>query len=126
MKKMMSALVAVSALAVAVPAAAQSYGGAYPRGPAVERGYGYGHGGNLSRQIEQLDNRVDRAFHNRRISRVEHRSLKAQVQELRRLNRIYLRDGRMTRAERNNLDRRIDRVEARLRYERRDRDGRRW
>ncbi len=112
MKKMLSALVAVSALAVALPASAQSYGG-WSTGQ-VER-----------RHIETLDNRIDRARQNRAISVREARALKAQVVQLRVTLRNFLRDGRLNRMEKANIDRGVNRVQMALRQERRDADRRR-
>lgn len=107
MKKILSALVAVTALSAAVPAMA------YPAG-----------GGDLRMQIEQLDNRVDRAYARHTISRTEHYRLDGMVGQLRVQYRMAMRDGRLTRWERSELNGRIDRVEAALRMERRDGDGR--
>jgi hypothetical protein len=105
MKKLLSALVAVTALTAAAPALA------YP-------------GGDLRGQIEQLDNRVDRAYARHTISRSEHYRLDAMVGQLRVQYRVAMRDGRLNRWERNDLDSRIDRVERALRSERRDDDRR--
>jgi hypothetical protein len=106
MKKLLSALVAVTALSAAVPAMAYPYGG-----------------GDLRGQIEQLDNRVDRAYARHTISRGEKYRLDGMVSQLRIQYRVAMRDGRLTRWERSDLDARINRVEAALRMERRDGDG---
>ena len=108
-KTLTAALMAVTATAVALPAAAQSY-----------RGYAQ----DLNRQISNLDNRVDRARANRTISAAEHRRLDAQVGQVRATFRQYMRDGRLTNWERQNVNVRIDRVQAQLRSERRDNDRR--
>lgn len=121
MKKTISALVAVSALAVAAPAMAQGYGGGYYGGGYYGGGYG---GGHMAREIERLDNRIDRARYNRTISPREAHSLKAQVSQLRYTLRTYMRDGRLSHWERSSLDSRIDRVQRQLRNDRRDWDRR--
>jgi len=130
MKKMISALVAVSALAVVAPAMAQVsggvyldlYDGGYDRG--YDRGYGYGYGGgDLRREIERLDDRIDRARANRTISYREAQRLEWQVNQLRRSYYGYMRDGRLSRWERDTLDQQIDRVRYQLRRDRQDRDG---
>ncbi len=109
MKKLISALVAVTALSAAAPVIAQPWAG----------------GADLRRSIEQLDNRVDRAYARHTISRREHSRLEGMVGQLRVQYRSYMRDGRLTRWERTDLDSRIDRVERALRAERRDDDGHR-
>lgn len=116
MKKMISALAAVSALAVALPAAAQPYGG-YGHGP------GYGSDRGIYSEIQQLDNRVDRSCARRVLSRSECHRLNGQVDFLKASYRNYMRDGRLTRWERQNLQDRLYRVQASLRHERRDDDG---
>jgi len=113
MKKIVCALAAFSALAVALPAAAQPYGG-------PGRGHGYGDMG-LFREIEQLDNRVDRACARRTISRSECSRLNGQVGYLKTQLRGYMRGG-LTRWERQTVQNGIYRVQANLRHERRDDD----
>lgn len=127
MKKIVCALAAFSALAVALPAAAQPYGDrdGYDRGRGgYDRGYDRGYGGHdLRSDIEQLDNRVDRSYARRAISRREHARLDGMVSQLRWQYRTYMRDGRLSRWERSDLETRINRVTYALRAERRDGDG---
>ncbi|MBX7249118.1 MAG: hypothetical protein K1X35_08775 [Caulobacteraceae bacterium] len=136
MKKSVLALAAVSALTVALPAVAQDYGrsyghGGYDRGGDYGRGeYGrgdYGRGGygsDVSRQIDRLDARIDRAQAMRQISYREAQRLNWQVDELRRLQRAYWRnDGRINGWESRDLQNRIYRVETSLRFERSDDNG---
>jgi hypothetical protein len=106
MKKILSAAVAVATLAAAVPALAAPYGA------------------DFGRQIAQLDNRVDNAYARRAISRAEHARLETMVAQVRFQYRADMRDGRLTRWERSDLEGRIDRVERALRMERRDSDRR--
>lgn len=128
MKKVICALAAFSALAVALPAAAQPYGGGYDRGHGgYDRGYGggydRGYGSDIRRDIERLDTRIDRSYANRTISRREHSRLEGMVMQLRYQYRTFMRDGRLSRWERSDLETRIQRVTYALRAERRDDDG---
>ncbi len=59
------------------------------------------------------------------LSRREARRLETELSQLVRLERNYLRGG-LTRWERNDLDRRYDRLAMQVRMERRDHDNRRW
>jgi hypothetical protein len=94
--------------------------------PSVAQRYGYGHqGGQIQREINQLENRIDRSFRNGRISRREAASLQREANGLQRDYYRFARNG-LDRGEYRNLQVRIDRIQARLRYERRDRDGRRY
>ena len=78
------------------------------------------HNGNeIRRDISQLDNRIERALHNRTISRIEAQRLQRNVDQLQRLYSIYSRNG-LSRAEVQSLQIRIDRVEQQLRNERND------
>lgn len=125
MKKMISALLAVSALAVAVPAMADDYGrGGYGDRGGYDRDGRGGYGENLRQTYEQIERKIERAERMRMISRREAASLMAQLRDLRRLDMSYRRSGGLNRWERADLQRRADRLEARVRFERRDRDGR--
>lgn len=151
MKKLLSALVAVSTLAVAAPAFADTfyvgrdresaaergydrqdgrdrdYGRGDDRGYGSDRGYGHdrGHGDTYLRdQIRRLDIRVERARERGWVSYPEARRLQWQVDEMTRLLRSYYRnDGRLSRWETSDLQMRIDRVKAGLRYSRHDYGG---
>lgn len=139
-KLFVSALVAGSALAAAVPASAQNY---QPR----ERGYGYdqrydqrdnqswdrndrrwnnfGNANAIRQQIEQLRFRVNRSDNRDRISEREAAGLRRAVDNLQLQFRDYNRDG-LNQREMRILQERINQVRSRLTYERHDRDGRRW
>lgn len=138
MKKFVSALVAVSALAIALPAAAagydrgSSYGSDHGRGGEYDRGgdYGrgdYGRGGygqDISRSIERLSFKIDRSLAMRPISYREGQRLQWQVREVKQSQRSYWRnDGRLSGWERADLQRKVDRIEASLRWQRNDDDG---
>jgi len=118
-----TALIPVIALslaagAVAVPAAAQQY-----RGPAYHAP-GYGNWQPINARKATLDRRIDRGFRNGQLSRREANRLQAEFNALLRLEASYRRGG-LTRWERDDLDRRFDRLSAQIRYERRDHDNRR-
>lgn len=135
-KLFLSALVAGSALAAAVPASAQNY---QPR----ERGYDqrydqnqrwdrndrrWNNNGNanaIRQQIEQLRFRVSRSDSRDRISEREAAGLRRAVDQLQMQFRDYSRNG-LTQRETRYLQDRINQVRSRLTYERNDRDGRRY
>ena len=94
---------------------------------AAQRGYGgqgYGQGQDIRRDIDQLENRIDRSAQRGRISRREAVSLRREANQVQRLYYRYQRDG-LDRREIYELRSRIDRLQARIRYERRDGDNRR-
>ena len=75
--------------------------------------------------INDLRRDIDRAQARRMISPREAAGLRNDVFGIQRLHQIYARNG-LDRREMNTLDRRIDQVRAALRFERHDRDGRRY
>ena len=77
----------------------------------------------ISREISQLDSRIDRAQARRAISPREANQLHREVRQIRDLRAHYARGG-FTRAELRTLNVRIDNVERKLRAERNDRDNR--
>lgn len=78
----------------------------------------------IRRDINQLDNRIQRAQTNRAISPREAQGLRRDARDIK---RTYTRSANrgLSVAEFRNLERRIATVNARLRIEKRDRDGRR-
>ena len=122
MKKALIPMLAIAAASVAVPAAAQQYD-RYDRGDRYEQNRGGWQ--SISNRKYQLDRRIDVGLRNGSLSRREGRRLENELNRLVRLERSYLRGG-LTRWERNDLDRRYDRLAAEVRIERRDRDNRRW
>ncbi|HZW15314.1 MAG TPA: hypothetical protein VFF66_03560 [Brevundimonas sp.] len=122
MKKALIPLLAIAAASVAVPAVAQHHD-RYDRGDR----YAQNRGGwqSISNRKHQLDRRIDVGIRNGALSRREARGLQTQLNSLIRLERNYMRGG-LTRWERNDLDRRYDRLAVQVRIERRDRDNRRW
>jgi hypothetical protein len=107
MKSVILSLAAAAALvAAAAPASAQS------------REY-------LAEREARLEQRIDRGVARGDLTRQEARSLRGELRELDRLEDRYRRDG-LNAWERRDLDARFDRLSARIRFERHDRDNRRW
>ena len=121
MKKALIPVLAIAAASVAVPASAQNY----DRHDRHDR-YEQNRGGwqSISNRKYQLDRRIDVGLRNGSLSRREGRRLENELNRLIRLERSYMRGG-LTRWERNDLDRRYDRLAVQVRMERRDRDNRR-
>lgn len=108
MKKLLTAAAIVATLGAALPAAAQTWNGVY------------GGGFNNSQGIEA---RIDRGVRNGQLSPSEARSLTRQLEDVRRLEWQYRRNGLNDR-EAREIDRRYGALESRVRFELRDRDNR--
>lgn len=123
MKKFVIPALVLAAASVAVPAAAQSYGPNHgpSRAPAVQS---YQNWQSINDRKFNLERRIDQGVRDRSLSRREADRLKGELNSLVRLERTYLRGG-LSRTERNDLDRRYDRLSAQVRSERRDHDNRR-
>jgi len=121
-KKFAIPALALAAASVAVPAAAQTVTFSVSSAPA----YAQNHGGwqSISQRKYNLDRRIDVGLRNGQLSRREGRRLQTELNSLVRLERSYQRGG-LTRWERNDLDRRYDRLAVQVRAERRDHDNRR-
>ena len=123
MKKLLIPALAVAVASAALPAAAQNYD---RHGPS--RGHGYEQNYNgwnaISQRKHNLDRRIDRGVQSRQLSYREASRLRDELDSLVRLERSYMRGG-LTRWERQDLDRRYDRLSAKVRYERNDYNGRR-
>ncbi|MBN9319430.1 MAG: hypothetical protein BGN86_00065 [Caulobacterales bacterium 68-7] len=103
MKKILIPIVAVSALAATtVPALAQPWA-------------------SINQRQANLDRRIDMGVRNGSLSRPEAMRLRGEFNQLIRLEANYRRGG-LNAWERNDLDRRFDRLSAQIRIERRDRD----
>ena len=133
MKKFLIPAIALAAASVAVPAMAQNYGTQHryeqdrndrDRGDRYERD---NRGGwqAISQRKYQLDRRIDNGLRNGMLSRREAVRLKAELNQLVRLEASYMRGGLSAR-ERMELDRRYDMLARQVREERRDRDNRRY
>ena len=122
MKKILLSIAAASAVVAAVPAvaSAQAYG--------PNRGYDRGYQDVGGDRVARLDDRIDRGIRSGGLTRNEAWRLKGELRETARLESRYRRGG-LSGWEREDLDRRYDRISAQIRYERHDRDyrdGRRY
>ena len=108
MKKILIPLMAASALTVvAAPAFAEPWQ-------------------NINQRQAQLDRRIDQGVRNGSLTRGEAVRLRAEFRDIARLEARYRSTGGLQAWERQDLDRRFDRLSARIRYERHDRDDRRY
>jgi hypothetical protein len=107
MKKFLAMAVAVSALAVAAPASAQSWQ-------------------SINQRQANLDQRIDVGVRNGSLTRNEASRLRAEFRDLTRLEARYRSSYGLSNAERRDLDRRFDALSARIRYERHDNQDRNW
>jgi hypothetical protein len=122
-KKMMIPALVLAAASVSLPAAAQSYGNHGPNRPPVA-GPSHNNWQSINQRQAQLERRIDQGVRNGQLSRREATRLRSEFNSLERLERQYRRGG-LSAWERNDLDRRFDRLAAQIRAERRDRDNRR-
>ncbi len=114
MKRALSALLATAAIAaVAAPAAAQPYGG----------GYGGGGYNTFERRLDRFEERLERGIQRGDITRREAFRIRQDIRELQVLENRYDRGG-ISRWEAQDLDRRLDGLQQRIRYERRDGEDR--
>lgn len=120
-KVLLSIALASASLAAAAPAAAQGYGHGYGHG--YSRG-SYG-GQDIAREIDRLESRIARGAQRGRISGREAYSLRREAHQLQGLYYRFARNG-LSRGEHRDLSVRLARLQSRLRYERADRDGRRY
>ena len=122
-RKALLSTLAATAVMTATPALAQnvtfSVGVGSP-GYGYDRGYGYGHGNDLQYRAQRLARQINRAAYNGRVSRGEARRLSWEMQQYRSMEWRYARDG-LSRREYAALSYRLDRIQAMLRHERRDR-----
>ena len=129
-KLLISAALATATVAAAVPTAAMAQPG---------YGYGNGHGwqnrrgvdraqiGELIRDLDRAQQRIDRAGFQRRdgISPREAQGLRREAQRIRFSLNLAMRNG-IDRREFFDLRTRVNRLEQRVRFERNDRDNRRF
>lgn len=105
MKRVILSLAAVAALGVAMPAAAQGFG---PNG--------WGNRFNDDR----IEMRINQGIRDGSLTRNEARTLRNQLRDARQVERMYIRDGRISSREARDLDRRYAALNLRLRWERND------
>jgi len=77
---------------------------------------------NINQRQRALDARIDAGLRDRSLSRQEAYRLRAEFQQIARIEQDYRRNG-LSQAERRDLDRRFDRLSYRVEAERRDRDN---
>lgn len=109
MKKLLTAAAVVATLGMALPAAAQSWGGYGPRSGGFADGRG-------------IEMRIERGVRNGSLTVTEARRLSRQLDQVRRLEWRFQRDGVVTGREARQLDQRYADLNSRLRIERRDGD----
>lgn len=120
MRKLIVPAIALAAASVAAPSFAQSY----HHRPAPPHHASYGSWQSINARQANLDRRIDLGYRNGQLSRREAIRLRSEFDSLLRLEANYRRGG-LTAWERQDLDRRFDRLSAQIRYERRDHDNRR-
>ena len=101
MNKVLLSMAAVGAIAIAAPAASQTWSNANT-------------GMGISNRIAQLDARVSAGISSGEINRTEARSLRMQVRQLRNLERQYSYNG-LTQSERQDLQQRLRTLRADIR-----------
>jgi hypothetical protein len=106
MKKLLAMAVAASALAIAAPASAQSWQ-------------------SINQRQANLDARIDAGVRDGSLSRPEAMRLRGEFNDLVRLEARYRSSYGLSLAERQDLDRRFDRLSAQIRYQRHDDEMRR-
>ncbi len=123
MKTLFATVAAVAALtAVAAPAAAQPYNGGYDHG-RYDRADDRGHGGyqQINQRQARIAQQIDRGVRRGTLTHREASRLSAELRDIERIE-ARARHGGLSWQERASLDRRLDRLEARLQHERRDDD----
>jgi hypothetical protein len=118
MRKVLTGLLAASAVAaMAAPAAAQ-YRDAY----RDHRGYDRGMWVNINARQHALDRRIDQGVRSGQLTRREAWSLRAEFRQIARLEARYRATNGLSTWERRDLDARFDRLAVRIRLERSDWD----
>lgn len=129
-RKALLSTLAATAVMTATPALAQNVtfsigvgSPGYDRGYGYDQGYGYnrGYGNDLQYRAQRLAQQINRVAYNGRVSRGEAQRLGWEMQQYRSLEWRYARDGRLSQREYAELNYRLDRIQAMLRMDRRDR-----
>lgn len=123
MRKLIVPAIVLAAVSVAAPSFAQSYSRPAPPHHGAQHA-GYGSWQSINARQANLDRRIDQGIRNGQISRREATRLRGEFSSILRLEANYRRGG-LTAWERQDLDRRFDRLSAQVRSERNDRDNRR-
>lgn len=120
MKTVIASLAAIAALsAVAAPAAAQP---GYDRGDRYERGHDNHRGAwNINQRQNQIERQIERGLRRGDLTAREARRLHEDVRDVARIEARYRANG-LTAWERQDLDRRLDRLEHRVLVQSRDND----
>lgn len=119
MKKLTTlALIGASALALTTGAAAAQPRGEWHGGPGQWQN-SQGAWMNINQRQAQLDRRIDQGLRRGDLTRVEAQRLRNEFRQIARLEYRYRANG-LTLRERADLDRRFDRLAARIRWERHD------
>lgn len=120
-KKTLIPALALLAASVALPAAAAQPQHGHGRPPVYADAGGWN---SINARQANLDRRIDQGVRNGSLSRREAARLRSEFGSLVRLEASYRRGG-LSRWERDDLNRRFDRLAAQIRNERRDGDNRR-
>jgi TolA-binding protein len=118
-KFLLSAVILSSVATAAAPAAAQYN----PQGRGYD--YGYNHGRGIDQQLNNISQRIDRAFQRRLISSGEARRLQREVDQIARQRDRYARNG-FTPWERQDIQNRIQNLRQQFRFERQEGRYDRW
>jgi len=122
MRKFVLLTAGMAALTVSMPATAQV-------GDILRQGVEsiFGGGGNFSTRLNELNNRIQAAYQRNEISQTQASRLRNELNAIAQLEQSYRSDG-LSRAERDELQRRLRMVESRLEQARYNRDRRddRW
>lgn len=93
--------------------------------PAVASAQAYRNWQPINARVANLDRRIDVGIRNRQLNRNEAYRLRGEFRQLVNLEGRY-RQGGLSQWERRDLDRRFDQLSAKIRWERNDRQGRRY
>lgn len=127
-KLLISAALATATIAAAVPTAAMAQpGSGYGHGWQNRRGVDRAQIGELIRDLDRAQQRIDRGGFQRRdgISPREAQGLRREAQQIRFSLNLAMRNG-INQREFFDLRTRVNRLEQRVRFERNDRDNRRF
>ena len=122
MKKIITAIAALSAIGLAAPAVAQDR---YGNNNSYGYNNGYGGGRGIEARTDQLRQRLQMGIQRGVISRQEASYLRDGIRQLTRMERQYSRDG-LSRNERRFLQDRLQQLQQQIHAAERNRDGRDW